>query len=490
MLTEESRTKLDGIIQQMVDNGETEDDIQFVVNDYKTKYDTPETQDNRGIVERRIDQSQSIMSNPNLSEVEKRIGYAGQGLGMVADIGGAVVKGAWDLAPDFITKPMEDIASAVGEASGLTPTLRTAKGKYNQWEQNNPRTANIVNAAGNAVGAGLTLASIKPTAKMIEGTVKATPKAYEYVKNAVTKEKNLDETVIKILRHDGSENITKQGKEALSVVDTEGVKTYKDLEQRIKKTTDDYKSKVDLELQKDPKSYKINEVPQKKVTVPEEVQNPDGTISVQQKTITENPLSTALDDLKNHYLKTRQLDNAKRVVELEKRAKDVGLTKKEINDIAREYKTDFLDKAYPKGGLNINNARIVKHEMTRRGLKDFARSGLTEGAKQIDETYSKLITTLKEVSSNVSKVAREKALTESGLLGVGGKAVNAVRHPLRTGANYILEEPAHINIVKSEKQLSKNLRNLKKQMATQNIQMTLPKSPYTLRNITGIQGIE
>lgn len=40
MLTEENRTKLDGIVQQMTQNNESEQDVQSVVNDFKQKYST------------------------------------------------------------------------------------------------------------------------------------------------------------------------------------------------------------------------------------------------------------------------------------------------------------------------------------------------------------------------------------------------------------------------------------------------------------------
>jgi len=41
MLTEQHRTKLDGIVQQMVANGESDENIRFVVGDFKSKYDKP-----------------------------------------------------------------------------------------------------------------------------------------------------------------------------------------------------------------------------------------------------------------------------------------------------------------------------------------------------------------------------------------------------------------------------------------------------------------
>jgi len=44
-LTEQDRIKLDGIVQQMVSNGETDDDIKFVVEDFKGKYGVDEVLD-------------------------------------------------------------------------------------------------------------------------------------------------------------------------------------------------------------------------------------------------------------------------------------------------------------------------------------------------------------------------------------------------------------------------------------------------------------
>jgi hypothetical protein len=43
MLSEDSRSRLDGIVQQMAANNESDADIQFVVSDFKSKYDTPQT---------------------------------------------------------------------------------------------------------------------------------------------------------------------------------------------------------------------------------------------------------------------------------------------------------------------------------------------------------------------------------------------------------------------------------------------------------------
>lgn len=51
MLKEDKRKQLDNIVTKMVTNNEPDDVIQFVVNDFKAKYDTPEPVKNTGIVQ-------------------------------------------------------------------------------------------------------------------------------------------------------------------------------------------------------------------------------------------------------------------------------------------------------------------------------------------------------------------------------------------------------------------------------------------------------
>ena len=47
-LSDTQRAKLDDIVQRMAANGESDDDIQFVVNDFKTKYAAPEREQETG----------------------------------------------------------------------------------------------------------------------------------------------------------------------------------------------------------------------------------------------------------------------------------------------------------------------------------------------------------------------------------------------------------------------------------------------------------
>lgn len=179
MLTEERRQQLDGIVQKMVNNKEAESDIQFVVNDFKSKYDAAPAKPDTGYMarlggdfDRRINKSAEISRNKDMTSLEKRLGYAGQGLGMVSDVGNEAMGSLLRLIPDSAKKAISgtpifppagnltygDAAKALGDLLGY------GKEKYGEFEKQNPRSANILNTAGNAVNAAGVLSAIKPAA--------------------------------------------------------------------------------------------------------------------------------------------------------------------------------------------------------------------------------------------------------------------------------------------------------------------------------------
>jgi hypothetical protein len=49
ILSDKDRSKLDGIVNQMIENNEPDDNIQFVVNDFKGKYGVKKKRIFRGI---------------------------------------------------------------------------------------------------------------------------------------------------------------------------------------------------------------------------------------------------------------------------------------------------------------------------------------------------------------------------------------------------------------------------------------------------------
>ena len=83
-LSEEHRSKLDGIVQQMVANGETEESIQFVVNDFKEKYGasevktTPSPDQTDAPVEvnpRAAQERAGELASENISSESKKVNY-------------------------------------------------------------------------------------------------------------------------------------------------------------------------------------------------------------------------------------------------------------------------------------------------------------------------------------------------------------------------------------------------------------------------------
>jgi len=82
MLPEERRQQLDGIVQKMIQNKESDATIQFVVNDFKTKYDQREPQpaDNRSTYDAHRGAPQKVAGFLGIER-------AGQGLAAVHDYG-------------------------------------------------------------------------------------------------------------------------------------------------------------------------------------------------------------------------------------------------------------------------------------------------------------------------------------------------------------------------------------------------------------------
>ena len=121
-LKEQDRAKLDGIVNEMIANGETDEDIQFVVDDFKSKYDTAgktqelETEDATAVQEGTASSSEDpfsgLPSQQELHNQEAQIGRdtvaAGVALGGVT--GAALAQS--DLA-------VEAVASFISGTTGL-----------------------------------------------------------------------------------------------------------------------------------------------------------------------------------------------------------------------------------------------------------------------------------------------------------------------------------------------------------------------------------
>jgi hypothetical protein len=173
MLTEDKRKQLDTIVQKMVENGEKDSTIQFVVNDFKTKYDQPEPEPRGdGIVKSIV----KGITNPIL-----RLGATANALGTSKILGG---KGA-NMQPQKVPyfgniKPIsnaKEAAGVAGQLAGLSIPNPIVSGAafgagVNLENNKNPLTGGLAGAAGGALikGAGIALS---------KGLTKALPAVME-----------------------------------------------------------------------------------------------------------------------------------------------------------------------------------------------------------------------------------------------------------------------------------------------------------------------
>lgn len=195
------------------------------------------------------------------------------------------------------------------------------------------------------------------------------------------------------------------GFKALKAVDTSKVKTYGDLSAKIKETIKNLSSNVDTVLEKDPKKYSTNDLV---LTGKTKLGQP----------VNVDYVNRALDHLKEMYKSIGDDISAKNIEDLSNEAKTNGLSRKQVNDIARVYGQEFGEKAFGKTGEPLTSVNAQKFENTRKGLKQIARKGL-EGSKAeaTDKTISNLYHTQKLVDQNVEAVNKlVQKIQERGLL--------------------------------------------------------------------------
>jgi hypothetical protein len=115
--------------------------------------------------DKQMQDAQNISQNPNLSAPEKYLGYAGKGLNLFANTAQNVLG---SIIPDSVQKGISTIVTGARRAIISDKNADFLKNEYDQFLKNNPRTGNLMNAAGNAVNAGVTLGSLNPTAEAIK----------------------------------------------------------------------------------------------------------------------------------------------------------------------------------------------------------------------------------------------------------------------------------------------------------------------------------
>jgi len=178
----------------------------------------------------------------NFNPASKFLQSAGAGAGFLGDV---VLEGAKAITPDFIE---EGISSGIQKIAQTEPVQKAAEA-YGGFKEENPELA------GN-IEAGLSIAGVVPAGKVVgagakavgKATEKALPvidKATEGMRQAkIVKQKaEVDDAVGRIIQ--GTPEDIAKAKNALSNIDTDGLKTYDELNTRINERVGVLSSKMD-----------------------------------------------------------------------------------------------------------------------------------------------------------------------------------------------------------------------------------------------------
>jgi predicted Fe-Mo cluster-binding NifX family protein len=388
----------------------------------------------RASFDKRIENARKLQQNPNMTGVERAIGNAGQGMGMVADIPMELVKSGVSAIPDFLKNAVTETQlpflggqslKQVGQSSA--PILGGISQGYNALEQAAPRVTNVLDATGNALNLGGTLGMINPAAQGIKGVGAPIQGAATATKNAFFPKPTSEEALRQILQAArGQKNpaiISKNlaaGERALNRLDLKGVNTYNGIRTKLDEAIPALSKSVDDELLKNTKIYTLDDLATK-----QPVQTlGQGTAAIPQSPIEVNFAKDALTHLEELYTKIGEKGKAADIKNTLTRAEWDGISKKEVNDIARTYNKEFGDKAFDVKGDPLTSVNAQQYETVRRGLKEVARRDMPPAAAELDGLMSDIYRTKDLISRNEAAVHQLRDQFKQR--GLGEKAVDNI----------------------------------------------------------------
>jgi len=276
--------------------------------------------------------------------------------------------------------------------------------------------------------------------------------------------KETEEAVGQILQ--GKPDDIARGKRALSLVDTKDVKTYKELNQRITEKIDTIKGTLDNFLDQQTGIFKKNDL--------------TTTTKVGETTVRQNYVTDAIKQLKELYTKIKDPQSLAKITNLEKKLAQEGLTVKELNNLAREYGSEFGRKAFSKLGDPLTSINAQAFENTRKGIKTTAR-GKIEGnvPQELDKQMSDLLNTRILTDKMETKVnALWQRVQKRGVMEeIARKVADVVNiATLRTFSGFLGRMlPSNVglktmNSIDIENLLSKNLKKIDELLKLENDQ--------------------
>lgn len=299
---------------------------------------------------------------------------------VASKVGSAVLGSSTKLTPTAI-KTAKTVGNVVSGASGGY----MADVGYNLTDENKTLGESFIPGAG--TGLGVTIPLLGPTVRALKGKSKTGADVTKRVIQGQTKDIPLAE-------------------QAFKNIDLKGVKTRKELSERLASGMENQMNLVDEQLAKDPRALSLD----------------DYSIRVKNKAgqeVKTDVISQSLNHLEEFYKNAGDNLSASNINLIKQKAISEGLTHQEVNNIARMYSEEFGAKAFNKVGDPLTSVNAQMFENTRTGLKQAARGGLGYGeeAQVADRLYSAMSNTKRLIDNGVEKVnALEAKLKERNIL--------------------------------------------------------------------------
>lgn len=359
-----------------------------------------------------------IANREDINLAQKFAATAGEVGSTASEAVGEAVIGAGKVAlsqehEDQVKQLVQDVAGRIAE----NDTVQQATQKFNDWynglDKDNKLIVDSIGGIGSfmaeVLGLGVAGKAVKPTLKAVgEAGETVIEAGKEAVETGIKKIDEITEPVrkaraekAKIELEDTVKRITQavdktdidSAKATLTRIDVEDVNNYKDFTNRI---TDDIavlSDKVDAELSKYPEKYKPDQL---------------GRYSkVGDETVITSPVQDALDGLEHAYKLSGDAVGEAKIRQLRQKLDSDGLNVKELNNLAREYGTEFKDKAFDKLGNPKQGYNAENYESVRKGVKQVARDRMPDDVvKELDEQISDSYTTrelIKKIEQEVAK---------------------------------------------------------------------------------------
>lgn len=402
----------------------------------------------------------------NINPLETGIQSVGAVIGGVSQLAGEAAIGAGKvLLPKAAEKKIGQAAEAIVGSAPVSEALK----QYAAWKESNPRAAanfegvvDIASIFPTTAGAQLAKSGAKATLAVGKTAVKSAEKGVlktaKVVSEGVSPKPTVEQAIGQITQ--GKAGQKGAAREALKAIDVTEVKTYQDLNKKFKEAIPELSKTVDEELSKDIGKYSTDSLVTK-------------SVSKSGKTVQINFVDRALQHLSEFYEKVGDATKKQDVQDIIDLGKSEGLTRKQINELSRQYNVEFGEKAFNiVSGDPLTSVNAQMFENTRSGLKDLARQGIGgDAAKAADAKLSAIYDTKKLVEKQVESVNKlRQKIEERGWIAKGTYSAIKLLNTVSGGAirgvtDAVLNRGAGLktlNALDLEKNLKRNLDIIQK----------------------------